>query len=224
MISLIERESEKTFDDLKSLRFQHMTQILQNVNSNNFGNHYNSYGINNYYYVYEKMIDHAFGNISNKQSYYPHGIWHVDNKIFNASALIPDTLLIKDNITYIIDAKMYKYAIKYNRELLPSTQSIQKQITYGDYLYYVKNIQNIRNIFILPMDKMETDQENLNNMNYIAYAVGDWRNIMDMKDYDYIFTFSIDLNFLLNNYKKNLTIYIEWMCNEITVHLNYIKQ
>ena len=214
MIYRIRQEFINTNDDVRKLRFKHMLKILNNTEGQNMISSYSSYGIENYYYVYERMIDMYFKGIygKEKEKYNPNGYWQLNNrKPYKASSLRPDTILKKDGITYIIDAKMYQYGVTHNIDDLPETQSMQKQITYGDYVHNVLNEKDIRNIFILPYNKeLDTFKEDENivrfndsNFVYIGYAFVDWRDLKTINNYDYIHTFLIDFNYLLENYNKS---------------------
>ena len=69
-----------------------------------------------------------------------------------ASSLRPDTILKRDGATYILDAKMYQYGVTKDVRDLPETQSIQKQITYGDHVFNTLDKSDnpkVRNVFVL---------------------------------------------------------------------------
>lgn len=214
MIYKIKQEFINTNDDIRKIRFKHMLKILTNTEGQNMISSFYSYGIENYYYVYERMIDIYFKGIKGKEKekYNPNGYWQLNNReLYKASSLRPDTILKNNGKTFIIDAKMYQYGATHNIEDLPNAQSMQKQITYGDYVFNVLNEKDIKNIFILPYNKElpEFKEDNnifyFNNSNfaYIGYAFVDWRNLKSINDYDYIHTFLIDFNYLLENYNNS---------------------
>lgn len=60
MIMLIRQEMFNTFDDIKRQRFEHMIAILSNINSTGKSSKNSTYGIKNYYYVFERMVDRFF--------------------------------------------------------------------------------------------------------------------------------------------------------------------
>lgn len=230
MIYRIKNELNKTFDDTKRLRFNHMLKILTNSEGNNIISKSYSYGIENYYYVYEKMIDMFFDGIKGdeKKKYNPNGHWKLKNKkSIDASSLRPDTILKRNNKTYILDAKMYQYGVTHDFIDLPDTQSMQKQITYGDYVYNVLEDKNIRNIFILPYNKeLSNFKKDCNaeyyidrNLAYIGYAYVDWKDDKNYMDHDLIYTFLIDFNYLLRNYCYKNVEMIDKFCREVESHL-----
>lgn len=143
MIILVRKELSNTFDDIKRQRFEHMLATLSNINSTGISSKNSTYGIKNYYYVFEKMVNSFFNGIDEKElsKYNPVGTWHLINcEKQSSSELRPDTIVHKTRdgkqYTYILDAKMYKYGglehLDKKIDGLPNTSSIQKQITYGD--------------------------------------------------------------------------------------------
>ena len=212
MISVIRNELQNTFDDVKRLRFYHMLKILKNVDGDNLISNSSTYGIKNYYYVFETMVDMLFDGLKDdKKKYNPNGYWKLNNQNDQvASSLRPDTILKRNDTTYILDAKMYQFGVTHDIKDLPETQSIQKQITYGDYVVNALGAKKVRNAFILPYNKeldsfkndSYIDKFNDGNLAYFGYAHADWRTDDGYKDYDHIYTYGIDFNYLLKNYKR----------------------
>lgn len=226
MVATVRKEINNTFDDIKRMRFNHMLKILKTTEGNKVVSNEYTYGIENYYYVFETMVDKLFDGIkeSEKKKYNPNGYWQLNNqKPGLASSLRPDTILKKDGATYILDAKMYQYGVTKDVRDLPETQSIQKQITYGDYAYHQLNENKVRNAFILPYNKKlkgfveDTNilKYNDGNLAYFGQAYTDWRNTEDQKDYENVYAFGIDFNYLLKNYNKPDYIIIDSLCSKI---------
>lgn len=234
MISIVRKELLNTFDDIKRIRFNHMLKILKNVDGDNVISNSSTYGIKNYYYVFETMVDMLFDGVKDdKQKYNPNGYWKLNNQEEQiASSLRPDTILEKEKATYILDAKMYQFGATHNIKDLPETQSIQKQITYGDYVSNTLGAENVRNAFILPYDKEldsfkndnNIDKFNDGNLAYFGYARADWRTDSDNKDYDHIYTYGIDFNYLLRNYKVADADMINELCSSIENKLEADKE
>ena len=59
-----------------------MLKILRNIKNDSALSNRTTYGVTNYYYVVERMIDRMFKGISAKQLkvYNPYGWWEVDEK------------------------------------------------------------------------------------------------------------------------------------------------
>lgn len=234
MIQYVKKEQGSTFDDIKRLRYKHMLKILNSAKESNIASNKYTFGINNYYYVFEVMVDKFFCGISGeeKKRYNPMGYWCLEGESeISSSNLRPDTIYkrcINNEIeTYIIDAKMYQYGYTLSSNDLPKTSSMQKQITYGDFVHnYVDEKSKIRNIFILPCDKTKFINKktikfnNEGNLAYIGSAHVNYTNRRKPKEYDNIYSFIIDLNFLIKNYKKKDTKYINELCSTIQAKLD----
>lgn len=234
MINSIRKELNQTFDDIKKLRYKHILKILNNNEGNNLMSNAYSYGIENYYYVFETMVDMLFDGIkeSEKKKYNPNGYWQLLNqKEQKASELRPDTILKRNGATYILDAKMYQYGVTHDVRDLPETQSIQKQITYGDHAYHKLKDTKVRNAFILPYNKeLEIFVEDTNtlkyndgNLAYFGQAYTDWRDDDLQKDYEKVYAFGIDFNYLLRNHKTADTDIINNLCTVIETRIKKQK-
>ena len=235
MIMRVRKELNETFDDIKRIRFNHMLNILKTTEGDNMLSSHYSYGITNYYYVFETMVDMLFDGITGdeKKKYDPNGYWQLNGQNrFLASRLRPDTILKRNDKTYILDAKMYQYGATHDRSKLPETQSLQKQITYGDFVSNNLMDKNIRNAFILPYNKYlksfindpDALKYNDSNLVYFGYAYVDWRDDEDFQDYDNIYAFGIDFNYLLNNYKNPDYEIINQFCKVIEENIKSYKE
>lgn len=235
MIMRVRKELNETFDDIKRIRFNHMLNILKTTEGDNMLSSHYSYGITNYYYVFETMVDMLFDGISGdeKKKYDPNGYWQLNGQSrFLASRLRPDTILKRNDKTYILDAKMYQYGATHDRSKLPETQSLQKQITYGDFVSNNLRDKNIRNAFILPYNKLlksfindpNAMKYNDSNLVYFGYAYVDWRDDEDFQDYDNIYAFGIDFNYLLNNYKNPNYEIINQFCEVIEENIKCYRE
>lgn len=226
MISVVRKELNNTFDDVKRMRFNHMLKILKTTEGNKMISNKYTYGIKNYYYVFETMVDKLFDGIKEfeKKKYNPNGYWQLNNQNPRlASSLRPDTILKRNGTTYILDAKMYQYGVTHNVNDLPETQSIQKQITYGDHVLNTLQNTKVRNAFILPYNKKldcfvndpNTLKYNDGNLAYFGQAYTDWRNTENPKDYEKVYAFGIDFNYLLENYNRPDYAIIDTLCKRI---------
>ena len=153
-VSAIKTELMRTFDDAKKMRLNHMLKVLVGIDDSDRTKEI-VYGVDKYHYVYERMVDYIFSNVSNITKYNPNANWYLkkyDYKPFEASSLRPDTIRLESikestddkKVAYILDAKFYRFGTTGNIKDLPTTTSIQKQITYGDNI--VCNLQKKKNI------------------------------------------------------------------------------
>ena len=145
---IINKELLNIFDDRKKMLFHHMKRIIEEAMDSTGKNDIKDYGIRHFEYAWEYMVNKVYGT-ENVRQYYPRSTYHLCNiGDFDASNLRPDTIMKDNDNIYILDSKYYKTSLALNnnnnkfslKELLPSTDSIQKQITYGDFVY--KNYKN----------------------------------------------------------------------------------
>ncbi|WP_281518342.1 LlaJI family restriction endonuclease [Thomasclavelia cocleata] len=217
MVYIIKNEFNSTFDDIKRLRFKHMLKILNGIGKDNMLTNKTVYGITNYYYVVEQMIDKMFMGIDSDElkKYYPYGYWDLGDKPISTSLLRPDTICRNNGKIYIIDSKMYKYGYTAKSNHLPQTSDILKQVTYGEFIRNKCGYENIRNIFLIPYNKELDNFKDHDDLVYLGKAYGKW-DIQDKLDtHNYIFTFLIDYNYLLLNYNKHDSKNIEKLCERV---------
>lgn len=238
MIRIVRKELSNTFDDTKRARFNHMIRVLMGSDSKKLLSETYTYGIYNYYYVFEKMVDEFLQGIKGEErkKYNPNGYWSLNNMTtFKSSNLRPDTIYKRGGKTFIIDSKMYQFGVTGEFDDLPKTSSMQKQITYGDYVMNtIEKGCDVRNAFILPYDKSLSRFRKLtipciekvkgSDVVYIGFATVDWRDGEKPSDHDRIYTFMIDFNFLLNNYKEDDSSYIDAICDEINQKAEFLKK
>lgn len=83
--------------------------------------------------------------------------------------------MLYNNNIYVLDAKYYKYGATKNRFDLPESASINKQITYGEYIDAQADLKNpdsvIYNAFLMPFDKNHWAEENAGTLHYAVEAV-----------------------------------------------------
>lgn len=214
-LNVLKKEFEKTFDDYKKERLNHMIKVLEGLDANKKLNEF-EYGVTSYHYIFERMIDKIFGTEKSTDDFYPKGSWYLEKNKGNetpSSSLRPDTIRISENAVFIIDSKFYRYGTTFNeKEDLPPTSDIHKQITYGEYISKNNKFKNkeIFNVFIIPYNKNTQVIEE--NLKYIGYAKSKWKS--NSKSYHYIYTFLIDLTNVIKNWesynrKNDIEIIIE---------------
>ena len=203
-IDTLRKELSQTFDDEKKERLKNMLSIIEGLSDNQSGNEL-VYGVDSYAYIFERMINSIFGN-REASKFNPSADWYLKSKgydPFASSDLRPDTILIHDKIAYVLDSKFYRYGYTADNKDLPETTSIQKQITYGDYIKNNKmgdEIQKIRNAFILPYNKYNNKLGLNQTLEYIGYSKTDYRKGTD--DHEIIHAFLIDLKYVIQTWNK----------------------
>lgn len=221
-INVINEELVRSFDDRKKLLLYHMKRIILSEIESNSKNDIRDYGIRHYEYVWEYIVNELYGTEDVKK-YYPDATYHIKEiNEFDASKLRPDTIFRdSDNNFYIIDSKYYKAGVIAQdgsrlKDILPNTDSIQKQITYGDFVlknYKVKEqIKDIYNAFVIPYNKDNNGLGISKNIENMGYATCNWKDINSIDEkYLKIQIVFIDTKYLIDSYfnkevDKNLLI------------------
>lgn len=208
-ISAIRTEMKRTFDDIKKTRLNHMLKVLVGVDDSDRNKEF-VYGVDKYHYVYERMVDYIFSNIDDMAKYNPNAKWYLKKDAFepkDASSLRPDTILLHtkpngEKVAYILDAKFYRFGTTGKEADLPTTTSIQKQITYGDNiicnLQEKENIKSVYNAFVMPYNKQNNIFGYKENLEYIGYSEANWRN--DKLSHTHICAFLLDTKHLISTW------------------------
>ena len=164
----------QTFNDEKRQLFINMLAVIERDRDTDSTKNY-MYGTTRYEYVWEKMIDKVFG-IPDKERFFPRTYWKTKEGIHNNACLEPDTIMIYGKNVYILDAKYYKYGTTNEPEDLPESTSINKQITYGEFVATSSEIKKqlepgfiTYNAFLMPYSSEEKTYLNCG----IAYS--DWK-------------------------------------------------
>lgn len=228
-LNLLNKELMHSFNDRKKILLSHMKRIIDMSYDEDFETQ-GTYGTYRYEYVWEKIVNETLGTKSiNISDYFPEAYWNIINKDKekDKSKLRPDTIL-KDkqkSKLYILDAKYYKYGITSNMKDLPHTDSIQKQITYGDHIannneIYKINSNNIFNAFILPYNKNKNNFNLNNNIEYLGFAESDWRKKTTSHNYEKIALIFVDTKYLIDCYFKKDKFEIQSLIKSIEKVIN----
>lgn len=205
-IDALKKELSQTFDDLKKERITHMLSIVEGLSDKQSTDEF-VYGVDSYAYIFERMINYIFGNMDVSQ-FNPSAYWCLSldcYRPFQSTDLRPDTILVYDKTAYVLDSKFYRYGHTFDKKDLPETSSIQKQITYGDFIKTQKfgnEIIGVRSAFILPYDKdYERNPRNLKaNLEYIGYSKTNYRD--GLESHEVIHTFLIDLKYVIETWSS----------------------
>lgn len=162
------RELKSSFDDRKKILINHLLRILRFSLGKKTLADFSEVGTYEFHQVWESMIDKVFGN-EDHDKFFPRASWHLDGEDFLSSKLRPDTVMSRNARLYILDAKYYKFGVTKNPSDLPSSGSIQKQITYGDHAKLHHSFNVIKNVFVTPTHNPTTPLE------YKGFAESDWR-------------------------------------------------
>ncbi|WP_147564904.1 LlaJI family restriction endonuclease [Clostridium tyrobutyricum] len=201
-IAIINGRLGNTNDDKKRALFQSMKNMLEYMDEKTSDKQF-YFGTDDFDHVWEKLIDRAFGE-KNKDKYFPRTRWLLDcGKYKEKRPLLPDTVMIYNDKIYVLDAKCYRYGRTGNPDHLPNGSSINKQITYGEYIERIHGINNdsLFNAFIMPYNMAENFLGLTDTVGNIGEAVGDWRK--NKKNYERIQGIVMDTRYLMYHYTGN---------------------
>lgn len=179
--TVLKKKISITFNDRNRMLFRHMLAIIDFEGDKDSVKNY-WYGTYRFEYIWEKMIDRVFG-IENKADYFPKTAWCVNGRIYDNASLEPDTIMLYGNNVYILDAKYYKYGVTGKIRDLPESTSINKQITYGEYVAYEEKFRKLHgndvkvyNAFLMPFDSRESKYSGEQKMLKAGEAVSNWKD------------------------------------------------
>ena len=215
-IDILNKELSKSFNDRKKLLITHIKRISEMNFDDSFENQA-TYGTRRYEYAWEKMVNSTLGSKIDISKFFPNAYWNIKGKKQeDRSKLRPDSIYIdrKYNKLYILDAKYYKYGITGNISDLPHTDSIQKQITYGDHIsnhYEIYGFEknNIYNAFIIPFNRHSEPFLSEDNMKYMGYANSAWRDKTQFRNYERISLLLIDMKYMIDCFYEKEKVDLE---------------
>ncbi len=211
-LSIIRTKLSQTFHEKTIILFNYMIDIIDFLGKSSDSKNF-TYGTNEFQYIWESMIDSAFGE-KDKNKYYPHCYWEIDGKEYSSEqlefkqvALRPDTIMITDRDTenqktFVLDSKYYRYGESRKLNHLPMSGSIIKQIAYAEYIEKeenegrLKKSKSIYNAFIMPYESKDSI-----NMKFVGSARTDFKH--GDKTYCKIKAILIDTKWLMQNYNQN---------------------
>lgn len=188
-----------TYNDKNRKLFRNLIAVIDSIQDKDSSVNF-KYGTSRFEYVWEAMIDNVFG-IVEKKEYFPQTVWKIRNNSHDNPCLEPDTIMVWNNDVYVLDAKYYKYGSTLNPKDMPESTSINKQITYGEYIDQAQKFKEkhgkdftIYNAFILPFDSDEWHIEN--NIFHVGEAISNWKG--NRKIYERIQGVLLDVKSLMS--------------------------
>jgi len=215
--SVLIQKNSNTFNDRNRRLFRDMLAVVEYLGDGDASLNY-KYGTERFEYVWEAMVDRAYGIIG-KEAYFPKTRWIIDGKIYQNACLEPDTIMLWNGDIYVLDAKYYKYGATRHPSDLPESTSINKQITYGEYIAEQDKFKRIHgerykvyNAFLMPFESKAEEVEN------IGVAFSDWKS--NQKSYEQIQGIVIDVKGLMKSvaFKDERKIAVLATCIE-----NYVE-
>ncbi|MDD3402399.1 MAG: LlaJI family restriction endonuclease [Hespellia sp.] len=198
--SVLREKISSTFNDLNKSLFISMLAIVDDQGSDKSGYNY-KYGTYRFEYVWEAMIEKVYG-INGKEKYFPKTYWNIAGKENPNASLEPDTIMVSNGDVYVLDAKYYKYGATGRTGDLPGSTSINKQITYGEYIAEQNKFKKIYgddfkvyNAFLMPFNSMGQRWKTEQNVLRVGEAYGDWKQ--NNKSYEKVQGIVIDIKHLM---------------------------
>ncbi len=197
-IAIIANELSSSFSDKNKELFSHLLKILKSSASSFEKSDKLLFGVGDFAPIWEYLIDRKFGDKNIQRNYHPRAKWHLkDNpKHLEFTPLRLDSIHIVDNSAYVLDSKYYKYGITFNPNDLPATESVAKQIIYGEYVKKEGKFSEVYNAFIIPANNVDVPYK------YLGYATSNWKSEKG-EHHERIILISVDMQFLLRTYDNN---------------------
>ncbi|MDE7435551.1 MAG: LlaJI family restriction endonuclease [Lachnospiraceae bacterium] len=199
MLTVVNNKLQNTFKDQNKQLFKNMLAVLKQLHDD--AQMEFKYGTYRFEYVWEKMIDKVFG-ISEKVDYFPKTTWNIwGNKKHDNAFLEPDSIMLHDGKVYVLDAKYYKYGWSGAPRHLPESTSINKQITYGEYIAKAERFVSggshpvVYNAFIMPYDSNGKMFPTNTPIYYIGTATSDWK--YGTEKYENVVGILMDVKYLM---------------------------
>lgn len=193
--SILITKISNTFNDRNRKLFLDMLAVILYNGEENSEKNYR-YGTYRFEYVWEALINKVYG-IKEKREYFPNTYWSIDGVQYENTCLEPDTIMIWNGNVYVLDAKYYKYGVTRRMTDLPESTSINKQITYGEFIaeqecFKKKHGENYKvyNAFIMPCA-----QKNGEELKNIGIAYSNWKT--NEKSYENIQGILLDIKHLM---------------------------
>lgn len=225
----------KTFNDRELHLLSDLARIVEYLAEHSINDGDDSkefyYGVNKFAPVWEGLVNQIFGTISadEKRANYnpslkfvaecaptpnPDGVAYqeeVDRDAeYKRSTLRPDTIMICDEDTFVLDSKYYRYGMTGAKSHLPGAESVCKQMAYAEYVKKNNHADNVYNAFVMPYcaDAGKWNETNaefgvngLFGMSRIGYIYGDWKN--REQGYHKIHCILLDMKSVMRNYASN---------------------
>ena len=182
-IRVVKEKLLQTYNDRNKALFRNMLAILEQEHDTDSPSSFR-YGTYRFEYVWESLIDQVFG-IDGKSAFFPKTMWYINGRYNDNACLEPDSIMIWNGNIYVLDAKYYKFGATKRPGDLPESTSINKQITYGEYLagpgkipkgFQVRDNPVIFNAFIMPFDKDSELWAGSDSMLSIGEAISTWKS------------------------------------------------
>lgn len=182
-LSVVQEKLVQTYNDRNKALFRSMLAVINEEQREDSPLDFR-YGTYRFEYVWEALIDRVFG-IEGKSAFFPKTMWLLDGKYNDNACLEPDSIMLWNGNVYVLDAKYYKYGATKRPWDLPESTSINKQITYGEYISGPGKISNklingktpiVYNAFLMPYDRQSDLWKSGDSFLSIGEAISTWKS------------------------------------------------
>jgi hypothetical protein len=205
MFLIVLREKlANTYNDKEKRLFSSMIAMIEYLDEKTDEKQF-YFGTDRFEYVWEKLIDRVFGE-KNKVDYFPKTRWTLrTGRGRTNAALEPDTIMLHNDRIYVIDAKYYKFGLSGMPSDLPESSSINKQITYGEYIHTQRRFKEqygddvpVYNAFVIPYNSADNRFGVSDIFTNIGEATGDWK--IGGYKYERVQGILVDIRYLMYHY------------------------
>ena len=214
-----------TFNDNNKMLFRNLLAIIDYTGSG-FSTKKFQYGTYRFEYIWESLVDKVYG-ISGKEEFFPKTYWNIDKNVVPNACLEPDTIMLCNNDVYVLDAKYYKYGATKRAADLPESTSINKQITYGEYIDEQKNFRQkygdnmkVYNAFLMPFNSRSDKWMTEDKVIRIGQAYGDWKT--NLKSYEKVQGIVVDIKYLMKLSTRQNEEEIRVLADKIAKYVNEV--
>ena len=212
-----------TFNDNNKMLFRNLLAIIDYTGAG-FSTRKFQYGTYRFEYVWESLVDKVYG-ISGKEEFFPKTYWNIDKNVVPNACLEPDTIMLCNNDVYVLDAKYYKYGATKRAVDLPESASINKQITYGEYIDEQKSFRQkygdnmkVYNAFLMPFNSQSDKWMTEDKVIRIGQAYGDWKT--NLKSYEKVQGIVVDIKYLMKLSTRQNEEEIRVLADKISKYVN----
>ena len=212
-----------TFNDNNKMLFRNLLAIIDYTGAG-FSTKKFQYGTYRFEYVWESLVDKVYG-ISGKEEFFPKTYWNIDKNVVPNACLEPDTIMLCNNDVYVLDAKYYKYGATKRAVDLPESTSINKQITYGEYIDEQKSFRQkygdnmkVYNAFLMPFNSQSDKWMTEDKVIRIGQAYGDWKT--NLKSYEKVQGIVVDIKYLMKLSTRQNEEEIRVLADKISKYVN----
>lgn len=212
-----------TFNDNNKMLFRNLLAIIDYTGAG-FSTRKFQYGTYRFEYVWESLVDKVYG-ISGKEEFFPKTYWNIDKNVVPNACLEPDTIMLCNNDVYVLDAKYYKYGATKRAVDLPESTSINKQITYGEYIDEQKSFRQkygdnmkVYNAFLMPFNSQSDKWMTEDKVIRIGQAYGDWKT--NLKSYEKVQGIVVDIKYLMKLPTRQNEEEIRVLADKISKYVN----